>query len=78
MSWMLRLMVGNDSMAASPILSVAPARDPVKIGETSALTTTVSLTAASCSRTGRSVDSPSRTTTSPRTALRKPDSAAVT
>ena len=74
---MLRLIVGSDSMTIASMLSVAPAFEPVNTGVISALTTTVSETAASCRRTGTSVASPRATLMSPMTAFLNPVSVAV-
>ncbi len=74
-SWRLRSRVGRASMTSDSTPAVVPDRDGEKTALASAVTSTVSVTAASCRVTGTSVASPRLTTTPDSVRVPKPLSA---
>ena len=68
----LRSSVGSASMTPVSTPAVVPDRDGENSALASAVTSTVSVTVASCNVTGTSVASPSETTTPDRDCVPKP------
>ena len=71
-SWRLRSSVGSVSMRPVSTPAVVPDREGENSALASAVTSTVSVTAASCSVTGTSVASPRATTTPVRDCVPNP------